>query len=160
MLEQDQLEREGRVHTKLLGEQEIAVKEKDSQLQRLDKELAEQHKVFEVQNLFKNINYSYVILFYYEIQQLLERKEAVLLRYKTSLDELRLMLQEGDGHRTEEERIIKGLQEQLDECRRSTESTQRRWSETEQNLISVAMARDYQAVQEEKLREGELFINI
>lgn len=84
----------------------------------------------------------------------------MLLRYKTSLEELKTTLQENEGHRTEEERILKGLQMQLDECRRATEATQRRWSDAEQHLINVAMARDQQAVQEEKLREGVMLLRM
>lgn len=130
MLEQEQLERELATQAKLLEDQEAAVKDKDGQVSRLELQLAGMHK-------------------------LVERKEAALLRYRTTVEELNRTMEANDGLRTEEERVIRGLQAQLDECRRATESAQRRWSEAEQSLISVAMARDHQAVLEQKLRDGE-----
>ena len=130
MLEQEQLERDLAAQTKLLDEQEAAVKEEDGHVKRHELQLAEMHKT-------------------------VERKEALLVRHRTTLDELQRTMEENQGVRTEEERILRGLQAKVDECRRATEATQRRWSETEQNLISVAMARDHQAVVEQKLRDGK-----
>lgn len=88
-----------------------------------------------------------------EQQKLLERKEMHWAKQKVTLDELRATLEENQA-RTEEERVLRALQEQLDQVRQTTDSLQRQWSEAEQQLLQVAMTRDIQAVEEEKLREG------
>lgn len=133
-LERDDLEKEVQERAKELEEKEGQVAVKDGQIKRLEAELN-------------------------ETQKLLERKEAHLVRQKTTLEELRATLEKNED-RTEEERVLRLLHQQLDQVRRDTESLQRQWSDAEQLLLSVAMARDHQSVQEEKLREGEWDITL
>ena len=128
-LERDDLEKELQEKAKELEEKEAQVAVKDGQIKRLEAELTEQ-------------------------QKLLERKEAHLGRQKATLEELRATMEKSEA-RTEEERVLKVFQEQLDQVRRATETLQRQWSDAEQQLLGVAMTRDHQAVEEEKLREGE-----
>lgn len=129
LLERDDVEKELQEKQKELEEKEAQVAIKECQIKRLEAELNEQ-------------------------QKLLERKEAHLVRQKTTLEELRAMFDENEA-RTEEERALKALHQQLDDVRRATETMQRQWSEAEHLVLSVAMTRDHQAVEEEKLREGE-----
>lgn len=128
-LEREDLEKELRGLMKELEEKESQVAVKEELIKRLEMELVDQ-------------------------QKLLERKEAHLIRQKTVLDELRATLEENQA-RTEEERVLRALQIQLDQIRQTTDNLQRQWSEAEQQLLVVAMTRDHQAVQEEKLAEGK-----
>ncbi|KAI9562849.1 hypothetical protein GHT06_010304 [Daphnia sinensis] len=127
LLERDNLEKELQEKRKELEEKEAQVALKDGQIKQLEMELGEQ-------------------------QKLLERKEMHWVRQKTMLDELLATLEENQA-RTEEERVLRVLQEQLDQIRQATDSFQRQWSETEQQLLQVAMTRDLQAVEEGKLRD-------
>ncbi|XP_046449237.1 coiled-coil domain-containing protein 40-like [Daphnia pulex] len=127
LLERDDLEKELQEKTKELEEKQGQVAARDGQIKRLEAELSEQ-------------------------QKLLERKEMHWAKQKVTLDELRATLEENQA-RTEEERVVRALQEQLDQVRQTTDSLQRQWSEAEQQLLQVAMTRDIQAVEEEKLRE-------
>lgn len=133
LLERDNLEKELQENRKELAEKEAQVALKDGQIKQLEMELGEQ-------------------------QKLLERKEMHWVRQKAMLDELLATLEENQA-RTEEERVLRVLQEQLDQIRRATDSFQRQWSEAEQQLLQVAMTRDLQAVEEGKLRDGERYIN-
>ena len=130
MLDLEQLERDLVAQNRLLEEKESVVKEKDNQQLKLDQELAERRK-------------------------LLERKESQLSKCRSTLEELLATSLELNKFRSEEERQLKSLQDQLNQCRSETESIQKQWSAAEQSLISVAMVRDQQAVQEEKLRQGK-----
>ena len=89
-----------------------------------------------------------------ELQKVGERKDAQLVRLRDRLVELSLVRQESDGTRNEEERAIRSLHAQLDKLRNDCDELQRQWSRAEQHLISVAMARDTQTIEEEKVREG------
>ena len=51
-------------------------------------------------------------------------------------------------------RHLKSLQDQLRECRQQTEKLQIEWSTAENHLIALAMARDNQMVEEQRIREG------
>lgn len=129
MLEREDLDKELSDRLKELDEKEAQIAVKDGQIKRLEAELVDH-------------------------QKLLERKEAHFVRQKTTLQELEATMEASEA-RTEEERVLKALQKQLDQVRQATQSLQRQWSETEQQLLSVAMTRDHQAVQEERLREGK-----
>ena len=131
MLDLEQLERDLMAQNRLLEEKEFLVKEKDNQQLKLDQDLAERRK-------------------------LLERKESQLSKCRSTLEELLATSLEFNKFRSEEERALKSLQDQLNQCRTETESIHRQWSDAEQSLISVAMIRDQQAVQEEKLRQGKI----
>lgn len=131
MLDLEQLERDLMAQNRLLEEKEFLVKEKDNQQLKLDQDLAERRK-------------------------LLERKESQLSKCRSTLEELLATSLELNKFRSEEERALKSIQDQLNQCRTETESIHRQWSDAEQSLISVAMIRDQQAVQEEKLRQGKI----
>lgn len=133
MLDLEQLERDLAAQNRLLEEKESLVKDKDSEQVSLDLELAERRK-------------------------LLERKEAQLVRYRSTLEELIATSLELNKFRSEEERVLKSLQDQVKQCRNETESIQRQWSDAGLLLLSVAMARDQQAVEEDKLRQGNFLI--
>ena len=59
--------------------------------------------------------------------------------------------------RSEEERQLKAVQENIEECRRKAESVQLEWRQAEQQLIAVAMVRDQQSIQLERLSIGTLY---
>jgi len=130
MLDLEQLERDLTAQNRLLEEKKSLVKDKDNEQVNLDQELAERRK-------------------------LLERKEAQLVRYRSTLEELLATSLELNKFRSEEERVLKSLQDQVNQCRNETESIQRQWSDAELALLTVAMARDQQAVEEDKLRQGK-----
>lgn len=92
-----------------------------------------------------------------ELHKAGERRDAQLVRLRARLVELGLLRAESDGTRNEEERAIRALHGQLDKLRADCDELQRQWSRAEQHLIGVAMARDGQTLQEEKLREGGKF---
>lgn len=133
LLERDNLEKELQEKRKELEEKEAQVAVKDGQIKRLEVELGDH-------------------------QNLLERKEMHRVRQKALLDELVATLEENQA-RTEDERVLRVLQEQLDQIRQSTDSLQRQWSDAEQQLLQVAMTRDLQAVEEGKLRDGQISMN-
>ena len=89
-----------------------------------------------------------------EHQKALERKSDHLVKLRSSITELETLLAE-DRCQTEEQRQLKSLQHQLDECRSKTESIQQQWSKAEHHLLNLAMTRDHQSLEEEKIRDGK-----
>ena len=88
-------------------------------------------------------------------EKLLAQKENQLVHYRTSVQELRLTLQKNPC-RSEEERQLKAVKEQLEQSDAAAETLQRQWHLAQQYLISIATIRDQQAAQQENLRDGNI----
>ncbi len=85
---------------------------------------------------------------------LLERRSDVLVKRRGQVDELHTLLEQ-DGAATDEDRRLRHLQQQLDECRSKTEQCQQQWTRAEQLLLDLAVERDHQALEEAKGRDGD-----